>query len=337
MLLPPNQQLAAPGRWPVVGEREPRHDDSPWTVSVSGLVRHERNWTLDEILAMPQVDRVIDIHCVTRWSRLWVRFRGVTLAQLLSHCQPLPEARYLSLVARSARSHSTSLPIQDALELDALVALTHEGEPIESIHGGPVRMVVPGRYFYKSLKWLERIEVLPEDRLGYWEAEAGYHNTADPWREERYIAPNLNRRELHAALQQRDFSGRDFRSLDARGRDLHGLNARGALLRDADFRGADLRGACFDRANLSNAHLQGSDLRGASFVSADVEGADFRGADLREAILTGAFLTGATFIGEGAAPVGEYPPAQVDATTSLEVSEALTPAQQEFLRARLAR
>ncbi len=330
MNLPPNQQLAAPGKWPVVGEKAPRNSDAPWAVTITGLVEHPRSWTLEELQRMTPVERVMDIHCVTRWSRLDVRFGGVPLAGLLDECRPLPEARFLSFVARSVRRHSTSLPLEDVIALDALVALSHEGEPLELIHGGPVRMVVPGRYFYKSVKWLERIEVLAEDHLGYWEAEAGYHNSADPWQEQRYAAPNLDRRLVRQALERRDFRGGDFRGLDARSRNLEGLNARGALLRDADFRHAKLTNADFTGANLSNAHLQHADLRGASFVTADLEGADLEGADLSGADLTGASLFGATFCADAETSHGAV--LSPSTRISLEALEVLTPFQQRFVR-----
>lgn len=325
--LPPNQRLAAPGRWPVVGEKAARGGSEPWTVSVEGLVAHPRCWTLADLRALPADERVIDIHCVTRWSKPDARFSGVPLAALLEPCRPLPAAHFVSFVARSERGHSTSLPLADALSLDALVALDYEGEPLPEAHGGPVRTVVPGRYFYKSLKWLERIELLAEDRPGYWEAEAGYHNHADPWREERYLAPDLDPRRLREALEARDFSGQNLRSLAASGLDLAGLNARGALLRNADFRRARLSRACFNEANLSNAHLQGADLRRTSFVGADLEGADFTGADLRGADLTGASLFGATFTSGGAA-------ARLDPTTRIDppALDALAPEEGAFVR-----
>ena len=333
--LPPNQQLAAPGRWPVVGERAPRRSDEPWRVAIVGLVAAPRVWTLEEIVAMPRVEQTIDIHCVTRWSKPGAKFSGVPLARLLEACGPLPEARFLSFVARSERGHSTSLPLAEVVAAGALVALGYEGAPLEEIHGGPVRVVVPGRYFYKSVKWLERVDVLAEDRLGYWEREAGYHNEADPWREQRYIAPNLDRRALADALSRRDFRDRDLRSLDATGLDLRGLDARGALLRDADFRGVNLAGARFDAANLSNAHLEGANLEGASFVGADVEGANFRGADLRGADFTRASMIAATFVDE--ADVATF--ARIDGTTLMDDSavELLTPAQQSFVRRALSR
>jgi DMSO/TMAO reductase YedYZ molybdopterin-dependent catalytic subunit len=331
--LPPGQQRAAPGKWPVVGERRPADRPEPWSVSVCGLVARPRRRSLDELRALPAVERVVDIHCVTRWSKPAVRFAGVPLRHLLEVCGPLPEARFVSFIARSDRRHSTSLPLADALALDTLVALTSEARPLEVVHGGPVRTVVPGRYFYKSLKWLEQVELLTEDRLGYWEAEAGYHNTADPWREQRYMAPALDRREARELLARRDVAGRDLRGLDARGHDLAGLNARTALLRDAHFERAGLEGACFDGANLSNAHLEGANLRGASLRGADVEGADFRGADLRGADFGGASIFGASFVPEPGDAAG-WGPALLDATTRLDGAavEQLTPVQQEFIR-----
>jgi DMSO/TMAO reductase YedYZ molybdopterin-dependent catalytic subunit len=330
--LPPNQRLAAPGRWPVVGEKRPQPlpGGEPWRVSVVGLVAAPRTWTLDEIEAMPQVEQIVDIHCVTRWSKPGARFSGVPLARLLGACRPLPAARFLSFVARSERNHSTSLPLEDALRLGALVALRFDGAPLEEEHGGPVRMVVPGRYFYKSVKWLERVELLAEDRPGYWEREAGYHNGADPWLEQRYIAPGADRVALGEAVSARDFSGKDFLSIDATGLDLAGLNAEGALLRNADFRGVNLEGARFDRANLSNAHFEGAVLRRATFVGADLEGADFRGADLRGADLTDASTFGTTFCDEP----DFSSPALIDRTTTFGEGAIgkLLPPQQEFVR-----
>jgi DMSO/TMAO reductase YedYZ molybdopterin-dependent catalytic subunit len=295
--LPPNQHLAAPGKWPVVGEKAARDDSSPWTVQVTGLVRSPQIFTLADLHALPQTEQVVDIHCVTRWSRLGVRFRGVALSELLSRCDPLPEAQFISLVARSERNHSTSLLLADALNLGTLIALWHEGEPLEPIHGGPVRTVTPGRYFYKSLKWLERIELLAEDRLGYWEAEAGYHNHADPWHEERYIAPDVSPADLKRLLQEKNISGRDLRGVRVEGRNLAGLVAVNALLRDAHLENTDLTGADFTGANLSNAHLQGAVLTGAKFTNADVEGAAFEGAILTDADFTGASLFGTTGLG----------------------------------------
>lgn len=325
--LPPGQQLAAPGKWPLVGERTPAVGPAGWTISIQGCIEREQEVDLAGLRALPWIEQTIDIHCVTRWSKPAMRFGGISLAELLRLACPTPEARYISFVARSERNHSTSLVLADALALQTLVALEADGRPLAAEHGGPVRVVVPGRYFYKSLKWLERIDLLPADRLGYWEREAGYHNTADPWQEQRYMAPDLSKHEVQAALASRDFSHRNLRSLDARGHDLADLNARGALLRDADFRGSRLSRACFDGANLTNSHFQDADLAGASFVNAGLEGADFSGADLRGADLRGASLFGATFCAESSRG------ANIDTSTRIDVAalEQLTPIQAEFV------
>jgi len=325
--LPPGQQLVAPGKWPWVGERQPGPGPDAWTLEVAGLVARPGQFTLTELAALESHEQVVDIHCVTRWSKLGVCFAGVSLAALVRAVEPSDDAKFVSFVARSARQHSTSLPLADALDLGAMLALSCEGAPLSSDHGGPLRIVVPGRYFYKSLKWLARIEFLAVDRLGYWEAEAGYHNHADPWREERYLAADLNKQQVAALLAAKDFSSQSLRSIDCQGRRLAGLQARGAILRDADFRGADLTGSCFDGANLTNAHFQGANLRGASFVASDLEGVSFQGADLRGANLSQASLFGASFI------EGEQQ-AILDAGTQIPEAavDVLTPEQAQFLR-----
>lgn len=326
--LPPNQHLAAPGKWPIVGERQPADAGGPWKVELSGLVARPLEFSLGELSELLQVERLIDVHCVTRWSKLSCRFSGVPLLALLDRAQPRSDARFVSFVAHSPRQHSTSLPLDVVRRLDPLVALKFEGQPLAAGHGGPVRVVVPGLYFYKSLKWLARIEMLAEDRLGYWEGQAGYHNGGDPWREERYMAPTLSRADAAAVLASRDFRGRDLRSIDARGRDLAGLQAAGALLRDADFRGCNLRQADFSGANLSNARLQNADLVGASFRGADVEGADFGVADLRGADFRGASLLGTTFTSAGFDYATQF---------DLDRLDDLAPGEAEFIRASLGR
>ncbi len=339
--LPPNQQLVAPGQWPVVGEWAPLVPDGPWTVSGCGAVECEVTWSLEELRGLPQAMRRIDVHCVTRWSRLGVEFSGVPLSTLLDLCRPLPSARFVSFVAHSQRGHATSLPLSVVREADVLVAFEADGQPLSPEHGGPVRIVTPGRYFYKSLKWLARIELRADDRLGYWEANAGYHNAADPWQEQRFLAADLDLQTVRRLLASRDFSGRDLRGLVATGMDLRGLKAIGAKLRDAHFEGADLRNSGFDGANLSGAHLERADLRGATFcpdsngVAADLEGADFRGADLRGARFLGASLFGATF-GPSDPRDSTSSPAVIDATTVIDrlalTSLESTPAQLVFLQ-----
>jgi hypothetical protein len=246
----------------------------------------------------------------------------------------LPQARIVSFVARSPREHSTSLRLEEALSLGTLIVLESDGQPLSAEHGGPVRTVTPGKYFYKSLKWLKRIDVLAEDRLGYWEAEAGYHNGADPWREQRFLAASLSRQEMREVLARRNFAGRDLRSLDAAGHDLDGLDAAAAVLRNADFSRANLTNANFRGANLSGAHFVRADLRGAYFCDADVEGTDFAGADLRGADFRGASLIGATFITEPKVHGEPATMARIDARTRFDAAslDDLMPEQSECVR-----
>ena len=335
--LPPNQQLTSRGQWPLVGERGPRRDASPWRLTIGGLLRQERSWSLQELRELPLVERTIDIHCVTRWSLLGARFRGIRLENLLQLCEPDGEARYVSFLARSEHDHSTSLTLRDAIELDTLVVLDFEGAPLAEEHGGPLRTVVPGRYFYKSLKWLERIELLAEDRLGYWEGTTGYHNVGDPWLEQRFVVRNLDASELRRRLANRDFTKADLLGVEAEGLNLDGLDASSAILRNANFTGASLRNARFDGANLSNSRFCGADLRDATFLpaadgqGADLEGVDFCGADLRGAAFRGAALLGTTFVG-----VDGDTPAVIDAATSFDAASLSTldalPQQQAWLR-----
>lgn len=328
--IPPGQQLVAPGKWPVIGEKKPAHENEPWSLTVKGLVGETMSWTLSELRELPQTELQLDIHCVTRWSKLDNTFSGVTLAHILKLVQPLPSAKYISFVSRSSQNHSTSLLIDDALEQQTLIALDYDNGPLDIGHGGPIRNIVPGRYFYKSVKWLEQIELLEHDRLGMWEAESGYHNQADPWEEQRYMSPTIDKRKAAALIRSKDFSGEDLRSIDASDRDLGSLKATAALIRDARFNRANLREASFENANLSNSHFRDADLRNASFRHADVEGADFSGADLRGADFTGASLIGASFVDT----TGERKEATIDQTTILpdEAIEPLFPEQLAFVR-----
>lgn len=304
-------------------------------MSIAGRCQHPQVFSLDALQSLPQIERTIDIHCVTRWSKLGVRFRGVSLAQLLELVVPDSRAKFVSFVALSERRHSTSLPLATALELETLVVLAADRAPLAVEHGGPVRVVVPGRYFYKSLKWLAEIELLPEDRLGFWEANSGYHNEADPWRQQRYVPGRYTPADARRILATRDVHGQDLLGLPAAGLELAGLDARGALLRDVDFRGCDLTGANFDGANLTNAHFEGADLRGASFRGADLEGASFQRADLRGAVLLAASMFATSYCDELTGSTESS--ARIDASTAFDVElfEHLTPLQADCVRRRI--
>ena len=292
--LPPGQQLLRPGRWPPVGEKLPPGPFDTWTLQLRGLFRNPRSIALEELLADQLEEHSIDIHCVTRWTRLGVSFRGIPLSRFLDANDIETRARYVSFVARSTRNHSSSVPLDIART--ALIVLYAEGKPLEPTYGGPVRVVVPDRYFYKSVKWLEAIELLEEDQLGYWEKDAGYHNRADPWQEERYLASGVTKQQANHLIMSRDFSDRDLMGIDCSGRDLSGLIAVNALLRNANFNKSDLSQANFEGANLANAHFEGANLQSARFHGADLEGANLIGADLRGADLREASLFGADFL-----------------------------------------
>jgi DMSO/TMAO reductase YedYZ molybdopterin-dependent catalytic subunit len=330
--LPPNQQLIKTDRWPLVGERRPREDASPWTITICGLVTKSRTFSLDDLQSQPQIVKTMDIHCVTRWSRFDMTFSGVALSSVLPDDIIDPATNFVSFVGRSDRAHSSSLRLDELWRLGAMLATTANGKPLEPDHGGPVRLVVPGKYFYKSVKWLERIECLAEDRLGYWESDAGYHNGADPWLEQRYIAPGITKQLAAALIDSRDFSNRDLRSIDASGRSLEGLVAFGAVLRDANFCRATLIGANFSSANLSNGHFRHANLQNASFADADIEGAAFSQADLRGADLRVASMFGASFceVSESGAVTDG---AVIDGTTKVDVEalEALTRQQRDYV------
>ncbi len=327
--LPAGQQLIAPEKWPVIGEK---HEDQPvhdGTISIVGCVQPTTRWDLEALATLPQTSIVTDIHCVTRWSKFDMHFEGVLLAELLEHVQVDADARFVSFVANSARDHSTSLPLREALELNTLIATKVGGALLSPEHGGPLRTIVPGKYFYKSVKWLKRIELLVEDRLGYWEAESGYHNGADPWLEQRYMAPTLNKRDAARLIESRDFSDQDLRSIDAQGRNLDRLKAVDAKLRNANFSLASLVQANFFRATLANADFRRANLQGADFRAADLEGANFCGSDLRGADLTEASLFGATFFDAEK----EDSNARLDQHTKLPDNwrETLSPSQQAFI------
>ncbi|MEM9941616.1 MAG: molybdopterin-dependent oxidoreductase [Planctomycetota bacterium] len=332
--IPPGQQLVRPGRWPIVGEKEPADHRGPWTLEV-GLDSDIRSFSMEDLQQLPQTEMELDIHCVTRWSKLDANFAGVLLQDLLKASFPDSNRRFVSFVSHSNQNHSSSIELPTAIQLKTLIALQYEGQPLEVRHGGPVRNIVPKRYFYKSVKWLRRIDLLEVDRLGYWESETGYHNLADPWKQQRYMVPNVDRRTALQLIGSKDFSGRDLRSIDASDRDLSGLKAESSALRDANFGLAKLQRANFRNAILSNAHFQNADLRNADLTAADIEGADFSGADLRGANLTGCSLVGTSFF---SITEGSKLECIIDANTVIpdEILTPLTESQLAFIKHKIA-
>ena len=180
--LPPGQVQTQ--KWPVLHYGSvPRVDLAKWSLRVDGLVEHPQQWSWQEFQALPRVQVLSDIHCVTRWSRYDNRWEGVALEEVLRRAVPNAAARFA--VIHAAQGFTTNLPISELEQDDVLLADKHDGEPLTPDHGWPLRLVAPRRYFWKSAKWIERIELVERDAPGFWERN-GYNNEADPWREERF-------------------------------------------------------------------------------------------------------------------------------------------------------
>ena len=180
--LPPGQYLTE--KWPVLHAGSvPATDLATWDFKVFGEVETPVTLSWDEVRALPSTEIMIDIHCVTRWSRFDTRFRGVTFAELAKRARPKPSARFV--VAHAEQGYTANVPLEALEDEHALIAYEADGEPLEPEHGWPLRLVIPSRYFWKSAKWLRGIELLDHDQPGFWE-RYGYHNEADYWKEERY-------------------------------------------------------------------------------------------------------------------------------------------------------
>ncbi|MFC7334585.1 sulfite oxidase-like oxidoreductase [Rhodocista pekingensis] len=180
--LPPGQREVK--NWPVLDLGvQPDIRPETWHLRVDGLVETPTVWKWDDFRAQPRFQDVSDIHCVTAWSRYENLWEGVSARHILSVVKPKPEARHI--LFHSFDGYTTNLPLAAFDDDDVLLADTWEGKPITREHGGPVRVVVPKLYFWKSAKWVNRMEFLAEDRPGFWE-ERGYHNEGDPWKEQRY-------------------------------------------------------------------------------------------------------------------------------------------------------
>jgi DMSO/TMAO reductase YedYZ molybdopterin-dependent catalytic subunit len=181
--LPPGQYDAG-ADWPVLtAEVTPNLRPEQWSLTVDGLVERASTWTWDEAHALPQSEYHGDIHCVTTWSKLGTTFGGVSVDELLDRAGPLPQAAYV--LATSTTGYTTNLPLDDLRGGRAWVAWTYDGRPLSPAHGGPVRLLVPHLYFWKSAKWVTRLTLLEHDEPGFWERN-GYHDRGDPWLEQRY-------------------------------------------------------------------------------------------------------------------------------------------------------
>jgi DMSO/TMAO reductase YedYZ molybdopterin-dependent catalytic subunit len=178
--VPPGQYLT--DDFPVLSAGPTPHtplDD--WTFEISGAVDTPVSWTWDQLLALPAQTPTVDIHCVTKWSKLDTVWKGVSVDTLLADVKT--QAQYVS--AWCDGGYTTNLPLADVIGGQAWIAYEFGGEPLEPQHGGPARLLVPRHYFWKSAKWVRGLQLLDHDEPGYWET-SGYHNYGDPWKEQRY-------------------------------------------------------------------------------------------------------------------------------------------------------
>ena len=180
--LPPGQHLTRD--WPVLdlGE-QPEIDPAEYRLRVDGTVERRVELSLAELLALGQTDSVSDMHCVTTWSRFDNHWRGVAARTLIEAVGVLPDTRHVIL--HSHDGYTTNMRLDQFDQPDVLLVHEWEGRPITRQHGGPVRVLVPRLYLWKSAKWVRRIQFAPADHRGFWETR-GYSNNADPWAEERY-------------------------------------------------------------------------------------------------------------------------------------------------------
>ena len=180
--LPPGQSLTI--KWPVLhAGGVPRLDEAKWDFRIDGMVEEPLRLTWQEFRGLPQVEVTSDFHCVTRWSRLDNRWKGVLFTEVLKRVKLRAGAEYVLVLAEEG--YTANVPLQDLERPDVLFAFEHDGEPLPAEHGGPLRLVVPQLYAWKSVKWVRGFTLLDHDELGFWERN-GYHAYGDPWKEQRY-------------------------------------------------------------------------------------------------------------------------------------------------------
>jgi DMSO/TMAO reductase YedYZ molybdopterin-dependent catalytic subunit len=178
--LPPGQYVESD--FPVLSAGPtPRTPLDQWSFTIAGAVEEPRSWSWEEFRALPSETVTVDIHCVTKWSKLDTTWRGISLDTLLDGIDT--EGMHIS--AWCDGGYTTNLPLEDVVGGKAWVAYEFDGEPLAPEHGGPARLLVPHLYFWKSAKWIRGIDLTLHDEPGFWE-RAGYHNYGDPWKEQRY-------------------------------------------------------------------------------------------------------------------------------------------------------
>jgi DMSO/TMAO reductase YedYZ molybdopterin-dependent catalytic subunit len=182
--VPPGQSRTE--KWPVLdASGSPGIDLDTWRLSIFGLVQHPMEWSWREFLDLPRVRVFADFHCVTRWSRLSNVWEGVATREVARRAGGLSKEARFAIAHGYDEDFTTNVPLESFLAEDALIAISHDGEPLSQDHGGPARLIIPQLYAWKSAKWLKSIEILERDEAGFWESN-GYHMRGDPWKEERH-------------------------------------------------------------------------------------------------------------------------------------------------------
>ena len=180
--LPPGQSLTL--KWPVLHEGSvPRTDLHTWDFRIDGLVEKPVRLTWEEFNKLPRTQIHCDLHCVTRWSRFDNRFEGVPLTEVMKLVTPKPSAHFA--MVRGEHGYTANLPLEDLMKPETMFAFSHDGEPLTADHGGPLRLIVPHLYLWKSVKWVRGLSLMAEDEPGFWE-QNGYHIYGDPWKEQRF-------------------------------------------------------------------------------------------------------------------------------------------------------
>lgn len=182
--IPPGQSRTL--KWPVLDASGPPNiNHGTWRLRLDGLVNKNISFTWTEFLALPRVKVFSDFHCVTRWSRLGNLWEGVSTRTLLEFAGGSKQDAAYVVAHGYDHGWTTNLPLAEFLAEDALVAIKHDGQDLTLEHGGPARLMIPKLYAWKSAKWLGSIELVAEDKAGFWERN-GYHMNGDPWKEERF-------------------------------------------------------------------------------------------------------------------------------------------------------
>jgi DMSO/TMAO reductase YedYZ molybdopterin-dependent catalytic subunit len=180
--IPPGQYVTSD--FPVLSAGPtPRTPLEQWSFEVNGLVRHPMRWSWKEFQLMPSQMYTVDIHCVTKWSKLDTHWQGISIDTLLEMVEIDPRAQYV--MAFCDGGYTTNMPLKEIIGGKAFIGYQYNGAPLAPEHGGPARLVVPALYFWKSAKWVRGITLLARDQPGFWES-LGYNNHGDPWKEERY-------------------------------------------------------------------------------------------------------------------------------------------------------